>query len=113
MKRNFRPLLVDLPRVPGVYLIEHLPTAQLYIGCTTRSVEYGISTRIAHHFDNLVRNVHPNPTMQKVWNEDPNVDNWCVEALELTTDKGRERVWMNALGIPNEYDFNKVGGRRI
>lgn len=112
MARCFKPLLANLPRVPGVYLIEYIPTNQMYIGCTVRTAEYGISTRVAHHFDNLTRGLHPNKTMQKTWSNDPNIENWCIEELELTKDKLRENVYMKAFGIPNGYDFNKVRGRR-
>jgi hypothetical protein len=110
--RSFRALIQNLPTLPGVYIIEYTPTNQLYIGCTTRTSDYGIKTRVAHHFDNLTRGVHPNKSMQEAWNKDSNLAHWVVEPLEITCNRKRENDFMKAFSIPNDYDFNKVGCRK-
>lgn len=99
-------IIQSLEAVSGVYLIEHTPTARLYIGFSD-NVDEGVRHRVAQHFDDLVRNRHSSSALQTAWNEDPNPNNWSAELLEQTNNPSRERDFMNAFGIPNDYDFNK------
>lgn len=105
--RGVRKLLKSIPKVSGVYMITHIPTGRRYIGFS-KNIDEGVRHRVAQHFDDLVRGRHPTRLMQDVWNYDPIPEHWTAELLEETTDWARERVWMDAFGIPNEHDFNKA-----
>lgn len=99
-------IIQSVKPVSGVYLVVHEPTSRFYIGFSN-NVDGGARHRVAQHFDDLVRNRSTCTLLQKAWNEDPNPDNWSAELLERTNNPSRERDYMNALGIPNDYDFNK------
>ena len=99
-------IIQSVEPVSGVYMIVHEPTARIYIGYSA-NVDDGARHRVAQHFDDLVRGRSSCTLLQTAWNEDPNPDSWSAELLEQTEDCSRERDYMNAFSIPNDYDFNK------
>src|SRR5574344_9821 len=97
-KRIAQSLIQSVPTVPGVYLIEYLPTNQMYIGFS-KNVDEGIRHRIAQHFDEFEKGIHTNKKFQEAYTKDSDLDHWSVEVLEVTTDKNRESYWMNVFGV--------------
>jgi len=106
--RVAQSIIQAMPTVPGVYMIEYLPTSQVYIGFS-KNIDEGVKHRIAQHFDALQKGVHPNKKMQSVYSLDNNVEHWTAELLQETKNNDIESLYMKVFDVFNGgYDFNKA-----
>jgi group I intron endonuclease len=90
-------MILTLPSLPGVYRIVDTKSGRFYIGSSVN-----IAKRWVYHLYRFGKGTHPNPTMQAIWNADPQrlqVD--VIELCEPEKDEilRREQFHLDAAGV--------------
>lgn len=91
----------------GVYLIKNGKTNKKYIGSTSRN----FLIRFTEHFQQLSKNLHKNPYLQKAWNK-YGKDLFIFEILEICENfEERETFYLNHFKKSELYNLNFTANR--